>query len=390
MKWIYVPVGITLLALYTGLNYYIGLRGAQAFASVLGPRGLKIWWFLFWVMAYLYITMRFMQSRIPPAMGRWLIHIGAYWMAVMVYALMGILVVELGRISLTLAGVDINQVPWTKTIAGILVMAAVAGTIIYGTWNARSPRVVHYEVNLSKNQGDKSEEKTIQTALVSDIHLGTIMGKTRLQILVDQLNQMEPDLILFGGDIIDENVNHFIDDNMDVLLRTLNPPLGKYAILGNHEYFGGHLADIVLHLEHSDIKVLQDEGVMVEDLFFLAGREDLVSERMTGRVRKPLTEVLEGIDPAVTPVVVLDHQPKAWEEARDLGVVLQLSGHTHRGQMFPFGYVTERLFPEDWGKLVEKDSTLIVSSGYGTWGPPVRTGNKPEIVMINLKYNETK
>lgn len=390
MKWIYVPVGITLLALYTGLNYYIGLRGAQAFASVLGPRGLKIWWFLFWVMAYLYMVMRLLQSRIPPAMGRWLIHIGAYWMAVMVYALMGILVVELGRVLLTLAGTEMHHAPYTKTIVGTVVMVVVAGAIIYGARNARNPRVVHYQVNLSKSQGDGFEERTIQTALVSDIHLGTIMGKTRLQILVDQLNQMEPDLILFGGDIIDENVNHFIDDNMDVILRTLNPPLAKYAILGNHEYFGGHLTDIVLHLEHSGIKVLQDEGVMVEDLFFLAGRKDLVSERMTGRARKSLVEVLEGIDPAATPVVVLDHQPKTWDEARDVGVVLQLSGHTHRGQMFPFGYVTERLFPEDWGKLVEKGSTLIVSSGYGTWGPPIRTGNKPEIVMINLTCNESK
>jgi len=390
MKWIYVPVGITLLALYTGLNYYIGLRGAQAFASVLGARGLKVWWVLFWIMAYLYMTMRLLQSKIPPVIGRWSIHIGAYWMAVMVYALMGLLAVELGRGLMTLAGIDMHHAPWAKVVAGLLVMVAVAGAIVYGTWNARNPRVVHYEVNLSQNQGGESGERSIQTALVSDIHLGTIMGKNRLQILVDQLNQLEPDLILFAGDIIDENVNHFIDDNMDVLLKTLNPPLGKYAILGNHEYFGGHLADIVLHLEHSGIKVLQDEGVMVEDLFFLAGREDLVSERMTGTARKPLVEVLEGIDPASIPVVLLDHQPKTWEEARDLGVTLQLSGHTHRGQMFPFGYVTERLFPEDWGKLVEKGSALIVSSGYGTWGPPVRTGNRPEIVMINLKYNESK
>lgn len=390
MKWIYVPVGITLLALYTVLNYYIGLRGAQAFVSMLGPRGLKIWWFLFWVMAYLYITMRFVQSRIPPAMGRWLIHIGAYWMAVMVYALMGILVVELGRVLLMLTGVDMHHAPWAKAVAGLVVMVAVAGIMVYGAWNARNPRVVHYEVSLSQSQGDDSEERTIQTTLVSDIHLGTIMGRARLKLLVDQLNQLEPDLILFGGDIIDENVNHFIDDNMDVLLRTLNPPLGKYAILGNHEYFGGHLADIVFHLERSGIKVLQDEGVMVEDLFFLAGRKDLVSERMTGRARKPLEEILENIDPASTPVVLLDHQPKTWDEARDLGVALQLSGHTHRGQMFPFGYVTDRLFPEDWGKLVEKGSTLIVSSGYGTWGPPIRTGNKPEIVMINLTYHVSK
>jgi len=386
MKWIYIPVGITLLTLYTGLNYYIGLRGAQAFEHVLGPKGLRVWWIMLWVMAYLYMGMRLMQSKIPAPVDRWLIHLGAYWMAVMVYGLLGVLLVDLGRTFLMLISVDVSGAAWLKVTVGLMVMVAVSGTIFYGAWNARNPRVVHYQVQLVKNENIGAGNKSIQAALVSDIHLGTIMGKNRLQTLVDQLNHLEPDLILFAGDIIDENVNHFIDDNMDNILRTLNPPLGKFAILGNHEYYGGHLEEIVLHLEHSGIKVLRDEGVMVDDLFFLAGREDLASERMTGITRKTLVEIVGQLDPVSTPVVLLDHQPKTWEEARNFGVTLQLSGHTHGGQLFPFGWVTERLFPEDWGKLEEDGATLIVSSGYGTWGPPIRTGNRPEIVMIDLKH----
>lgn len=384
MKWFYIPVGIILLTVYTALNYYIGLRGAQAFGPVLGTRGLKVWWILFWTMVYLYMIMRLLQSRIPSPVDRWLIHLGAYWMAVMVYALMGIILVDLARVVMMLTGVDTSKVPWLKPAVGLMVAVTVAGIILYGAWNARNPRVVHYQVNLTREGNSNARTTTVQTAVVSDIHLGTIMGKNRLQTLVDQLNHLQPDLILFAGDIIDENVNHFIDDNMEAILRKLNPPLGMYAILGNHEYFGGHLEEIVLHLERSDIKVLRDEGVMVDNLFFLTGREDLVSERMTGKARKSLAEVLGDVDPDTTPVVLLDHQPKTWKEARDIGVALQLSGHTHRGQLFPFGYITERLFPEDWGKLEEDGSTLIVSSGYGTWGPPIRTGNRPEIVMINF------
>ena len=383
MKWIYIPVGITLLTLYTALNYYIGLRGAQAFGHVLGPRGLRAWWILFWIMAYLYMAMRLLQSKIPTPIDRWLIHLGAYWMAIMVYGLMAILLVDLGRAFMMIFSVDVSAA-WLKVTVGLLVVVVVSGTILYGIWNARNPRVVHYQVKLARDQHAGAVKKSIQAALVSDIHLGTIMGKNRLQTLVNQLNHLEPDLILFAGDIIDENVNHFIDDNMDAILKNLNPPLGKFAILGNHEYYGGHLEEIVLHLEHSGIIVLRDEGVMVDDLFFLAGRVDLASERMTGTPRKALVEVVGQINPASTPVVLLDHQPKTWEEARDFGVALQLSGHTHGGQLFPFGWITERLFPEDWGKLEENGSTLIVSSGYGTWGPPIRTGNRPEIVMINV------
>ncbi len=384
MKWIYIPVGIILLTVYTALNYYIGLRGAQAFGHVLGPHGLRVWWILFWIMVYLYMGMRVLQSSIPAPIDRWLIHLGAYWMAIMVYALMGIVLVDLGRVLITLTPIDTSNMPWLKTTVGLIVVAAVAGIITYGAWNARNPRVVHYKVNLSRNKSSDAVGKSIQTAVVSDIHLGTIMGRNRLQALVDQLNRLKPDLILFAGDIIDENVNHFIDDNMNAILRNLNPPLGKYAILGNHEYYGGHLEEIVLHLEQSGIKVLRDEGVMVTDLFFLAGRVDISSERMKGAARKPLADVLNEVNPDTIPVVLLDHQPKTWEEARDLGVALQISGHTHAGQLFPFGYITERLFPEDWGKLEEGGSTLIVSSGYGTWGPPIRTGNQPEIMMINL------
>ncbi len=384
MKWIYVPVGIVLLTVYTALNYYMGKRGAQAFGVFLGEKGLILWWTIFWIMAFLYMVMRFLQPWMPASLARWFIHIGAYWMVVMVYGLLALLFIDVIRVLLWMGGANTAQWPWLKTLAGIAVLVMVAATMVYGTWNARHPRVVSYDVYLNADN-KTTTERTIPVAVVSDIHLGTIVGKQRLQQLVDGLQELDPELILFVGDIIDENVNHFIDDKMDSIFRQLNPALGMYAVLGNHEYFGGHLEDIVTHLERSHVRILRDEGVMVEDLFYLAGREDLVAERMQGTARKPLEEILENIDPVMTPVVLMDHQPKEWAEARDMGVRLQLSGHTHKGQLFPFGMITERLFPEDWGKLEEKGSVLIVSSGYGTWGPPVRTGNRPEIVMVYLK-----
>jgi uncharacterized protein len=389
MKWIYIPVAAGLLLMYTALNYYIGLRGAQAFAILLSPRGLRVGWILFWAAVYLYPAARLLQRWIPSPLDRWLIHAGSYWMAVMVYMLMIVIILDVGRLLLGAATVNVSVPTWVKPVAGVLVLSTVFVLLVYGTWNARNPRVVHYQVHLSPGNESVAKGRTIQTAMVSDIHLGTIIRNNRLEKLVRELSELNPDLILFVGDIIDENVNHFIDEQMDKTLGELNPPLGMYAVLGNHEYYGGHLEEIVLHLEQAGIKVLRDEAHMIADSFYLAGREDLASEQMLRKPRKSLNEVLAGIDPHRVPVVLMDHQPKTWTEARDAGVRLQVSGHTHRGQLFPFGWITQRLFDEDWGKLEQDGGTLIVSSGYGTWGPPIRTGNRPEIVMITLLPQES-
>ncbi|MEN1760581.1 metallophosphoesterase [Anoxynatronum sibiricum] len=391
MKWSMIPLVALLLAIYTALNYYIGLRGLQAFGHLLGPRGMRMAWALYWLVVYLYMAARLLGDRLPSNVVRRLIHAGAYWMAAMVYLLMFLIVIDLIRAAAAFIPLTFHQPLLLRYWTGLLVVGLVLGVLIYGTWNARNPRRVDYQVAFfhplaqeAATATDGEMQSSLRVALVSDIHLGTIVGSRRLEKLVEQLNEMAPDMILFAGDIIDENVNHFIDERMDETFRRLNPPLGTYAVLGNHEYFGGHLEDIVHHLQASGMKVLRDERVLVADRFYLAGREDVVSERFTGTPRKPLRDILDGIDPATTPVLLMDHQPKDWQEARVAGVRLQVSGHTHRGQMFPFGFITERLFDEDWGKLQEGDQTLIVSSGYGTWGPPVRTGNQPEIVLITL------
>lgn len=395
MKWTMIPVVALLLAAYTALNYYIGLRGAQAFGHLLGPRGMRAAWALYWAVVYLYMVVRLLGDRLPTLVKRRLIHTGAYWMAAMVYLLLFLVVIDLVRLIFAMMPVTLQNPPWLPFRLGLLVTGLVLGILIYGTWNARHPRQVTYQVDFFNPpaQGEAAAgggvtPAPLKVALVSDIHLGTIVGNRRLEKLVDQLVSLDPHMILFAGDIIDENVNHFIDQRMDETFRRLNPPLGAYAVLGNHEYFGGHLDEIVHHLQASGVRVLRDEGLLVDGRFYLAGREDLVSERFTNIPRKSLVEILDGVDPGATPVLLMDHQPKEWQEAKAAGVGLQVSGHTHRGQLFPFGFITERLFDEDWGKLVEQGQTLIVSSGYGTWGPPVRTGNRPEIVIIHLGWKD--
>ncbi len=386
MKWNVLVIGLTLFSVYTLINYYIGHRGATIMRLMVSSRGILLYWILFWIVVNLYIGARFLHGYIPAPVDRWMIHVGSYWMAAMIYFLMIILAVDALRFLFRI--MSLEWPGWITSDSGIrnlgITMLMIVMTFLFiGSINARHPRITRYQLHMPV-ESERRGEMTV--ALVSDIHLGTIIRTSHLEKLVNKLNQIDPEIILFAGDIIDENVNHFIDENMDEWFLRLDPPLGKYAVLGNHEYFGGHTDKIVHHLETSNIRVLRDEGLLVDNLFYLAGREDLLSSRYTGQERRSVKQILEQTANDQKPVILMDHQPKTWDEAITNGVWLQLSGHTHRGQFFPFGFITEKLFPEDWGIKEQNGQYLVVSSGYGTWGPPVRLGNHPEIVLLQINY----
>ncbi len=159
--------------------------------------------------------------------------------------------------------------------------------------------------------------------------------------------------------------------------------MGIYAITGNHEYIGG-VSRAVKYIESLKIKLLRDTAVEVNGKLILIGREDRDIKRFKGLQRKNLKDILAGVDLS-KPLILLDHQPFNLQEAANYNIDLQLSGHTHAGQLWPFTYLTKAIYELDWGYKVKGNTHYYVSSGYGTWGPPVRIGSKPEIVIITLK-----
>jgi len=164
----------------------------------------------------------------------------------------------------------------------------------------------------------------------------------------------------------------------------LKPRLGTFIALGNHEYYGGEVKETVDSLEKVGIPVLRDSYVKIADSFYIVGRDDPAVSR-SGKLRKDLNMVLAGVDKSL-PIILLNHQPIELDAAQKEGVDLQLSGHTHRGQIFPANLVTSRLYEKDWGYLKKDTLQLIVTSGYGTWGPALRIGNTPEIVNISITF----
>jgi len=162
---------------------------------------------------------------------------------------------------------------------------------------------------------------------------------------------------------------------------------GVYTVMGNHEYIGG-AEEAYAYLSNHGVTVLRDRVIKLENSLYLVGREDRSMQRFTGRPRKPLSELMAPVDKR-SPVILMDHQPFHLEEGENNGADLQISGHTHHGQLWPNNTITNLVYELSWGYKKRGNTHVYVSSGYGSWGPPVRTGNRPEIVNIRLQFQTT-
>lgn len=378
-----VFVSIALLV-YGAVNSYIFIRGWQALPRV--PWLRIAYTALFVLAAGSFVAGRFLERTACTSLTTAIVWAGSFWLALMVYLVLPLLLLDLLRLSNAFlhwwprAATDHHGA--ARLAAFCVVLGGALITVAAGHLNALSPRVARLELDVPKAAGARRE---LRIALASDIHLGTIIGNGRLKRLVAMVNAERPDIVLLAGDVVDEDIGRVVRDNLGEQLRQFRAPLGIYAVTGNHEYFGGRVEATVRYLEQHGVAVLLDRAVEVDSSFTLAGRVDRSGQRIAGTPRLGLAELLAGADRS-RPVVLLDHQPFELGEAGAAGVDLQLSGHTHHGQLWPFNFITNRVYEKSWGYLRKGGTHVYVSSGYGTWGPPVRTGNVPEIAVITLRF----
>ncbi len=362
------------------VNIYIFSRTKSLF-----PESGVAWWaatILFWLMAFSYVIGRFTENAGPMWLAEPFIKLGSWWLGAMVYLTLLFLLTDIFRgLNSLFHFSDILKFQWSGpkgAVAVITVYALSAIVLAFGYYNAVSPVVRMQEINLSKPVPGGNQ----RVVLVSDIHLGMMISNGRLDTMVSMVNRQNADIILLAGDVFDEDLGPIIKNNMGDLLKNLKAKYGVYAVLGNHEFYGN--ADAAHHyLTEHDITVLRDSIVILPNGIVVAGREDITGQQMYGEPRKPLGELLAGIDREY-PLFMLDHQPYKLDEAVENGVDLQVSGHTHHGQMWPFNHITGAMFEisRGYGKIGE--THFFVSSGYGTWGPPIRTNSRSEIVVMDI------
>jgi predicted MPP superfamily phosphohydrolase len=332
-----------------------------------------------------YFAGRFLENRLPAGVCNIFIWVGAYWLGLMIYLLLGVLLTDILRLFNYIIGffpsfITRNYVR-TKEITAIIILLVSIILVIAGRINALNPRIKTLTLKIPKKI---ENQKHLNVVMASDIHLGTLIGNGRLSYLVNKINSFNPDLVLLAGDIVDEDIGQVIKLNLGETLKMIKSKWGVYGITGNHEYIGG-VEPAVNYLEKHGVIMLRDTAVKLNDSFFIVGREDRSINQFGGKKRKRLSEIMEGVDKSY-PIIMMDHQPFGLNEAVENGVDLQLSGHTHHGQLWPFNYITEMVYEVSWGYKKKGNTHFYVSSGYGGWGPPIRLGNTPEIVNIKLDF----
>ena len=369
---------------YGLMNFYIFIRGLQA----LPPQsGLKPYYIIvFLILSLSYLAGRILESYWLSPISDVLTWTGSFWLAAMIYFLIIVILLDLVRATNLMFHFLPEKTglkyPNLKFITLLISIAVVTVIVIAGYINARHTVVKELKISINKKAGNLKE---LKIALVSDIHLGTIVGANRFGQMVDKINSLEPDIVLLAGDVIDEDIAPVLRHNIGDKLFAIKSKYGVYAVTGNHEYIGG-VDEAVKYLCEHNVKMVRDTVIKISDSFYLAGREDKDRQRFYGKPRKPLDEILTGIDKSL-PLIVMNHQPFELDEARELGADLHLSGHTHHGQLFPINLITGMIYEISYGYRQEGNTHFYVSCGAGTWGPPIRIGNRPEIVHIIMNYS---
>lgn len=367
----------TVLTIYGIGNFYVFYHGLQALSGYQWIKPYYIVVFIF--LALSYIAARFLQAYNYNGISDVFLLIGSFWLAAILYFFLISLTIDIFRainhfITIFPAFINFN---YEKSKFAVLIVSVltVSGLLVYGYFNAREPVINKIELNLSK---ENSKNSTLNIVAISDIHLGPLSSGKWFDDIVTKINSLNPDVILLAGDVIDEDIKPVLDRNLGDHLLNLKSKYGVFAITGNHEYIGG-VEPAVKYLTDHNITVLRDTAVFINNQFYLAGREDRDMERFSGKKRKSVEEVLAEVD-IKYPVIFMNHQPTQLDELTSKGIDLSISGHTHHGQFFPNNLVTNLIYEVSKGLVKKEDTWIYVSTGLGTWGPPIRIGNKPEIV----------
>ena len=381
--------GLVLLA-YVGINIYTGIRVFALIKYFFPSVRALFFWPLYILFCYSFIWM--MQVRVTWL--RPLRQVGMNSLPVLFYFFLGLVVLDLLRLFLRYSGLIPNNSAYSAASTGIALGIAVI-VMVYGAFHARAVHTAHYTITIEKDKG-APPKGALRIVLVSDLHIGSTVGRKWTARIVDAVNRAEPDIICLAGDIFDGNIDTTPDlEGVGEELRRLSAPLGVFACQGNHDVDRlsfreeGRTDRIYDFLKTVNIDFLLDEVVLIADRFYLIGRRD-ARPIGSSQVRKTAAELVSGIDTS-KPLVFLDHQPVDFKGEEEADADLILSGHSHRGQFFPGNVATKRIYKNagavHYGYWRGLSAQGVVSSGAGVWGPPLRIATQSEVVVIDIVFN---
>lgn len=327
-----------------------------------------------------------------------------YFLGIFMYILMVLFSIDIVRLILKYA----VHASW---IQSRIVFAAVGACCICiviiisfsGIYHAKHIKVTPYKITVDKSAPDMDSLKIV---LLADTHFGYNSGAVHAQEIVDKINEQNPDLVCIAGDIFDNEYDAVREpEKISEILRTIRSKYGVYACWGNHDLNEPILAGFTFKhkkedskqlkdprmkrfLQNSNIQLLEDEAVLIDNSFYVVGRKDASLIEKIEEKRKTPAQLTQKLDKDKT-IIVIDHQPKELQDIADAGVDLDLCGHTHDGQTFPGNFTVKFLWENPCGYLQKESMHNIVTSGSGVWGPAMRVGTDSEICTINLTFSNS-
>lgn len=371
---------IVALIIHLTLNILVFLKGWDAFK---GKKGIRIALLVIFGTELLIYTSGLIFHQFLP--DEWIHAIrvmGTSWMLFLLYTGGSWLIIDAGYLiwkrQVRRPKYLLQQSQKTKITLFLSAIVVVIGILAYGGYRFKHPVVQQVDIRIEKPVVNID---SVQIAMIGDVHLGYMTTRKNVRDYVNLIMAQQPDLILFVGDILDAHIEPVIQRGLDQELKRLHAPMGVFSCTGNHEYrFEGE--EKIQLLNNSGITMLRDSAVLIDDAFYVVGREDfIVPHRLT------LPEILkqQNVNPAM-PIIVLNHSPHDLSQEVNAGADIALYGHTHHGQAFPGNIATEMVFEVAHGYKKKGNTHIYVTSGLGLVGPRFRVGTVSEIVMLNVKF----
>lgn len=365
------------LSVIASINYYVIIRGRQSIPEEFFPDFLYFPLLVFLSVSFVFSVM--FEKIIHYKILAFMELVGGTWMIYLLYFFVMAILGDLVRLidyffsvfpDSFYANYDFIKLAYLLIVTFLLIVFSIIGNRKF-----RKTEIVHKKLVIPAR---KSTLSKIRIVAVSDVHLGDLINVRSLRRFIKKINGLNADIILIAGDLFDRNLKSVERQGMTDVLRTLEAKYGVYGILGNHEYIGNVKKAVEL-IEKAGIKLLRDSYFEIEGGICVIGRDDF-----TNKNRKTINQILENSNNEL-PTILLDHQPVNLSEAVESKIDLQISGHTHNGQIYPINHIVSLIYKLGYGYKRIGNTHFYVSSGLGIWGAPIRIGTQSEIVCFDVE-----
>jgi uncharacterized protein len=363
---------LVFLCLYGGINFYFFYKANDIFHFAGKTEWIIITLLIALVLAP--IIIRLAEKMHWETLARIIAYCGYLWMAFVFLFFFFHMTLDIARYAFKLLDQNADNLLVKNLIFSLAVFITLA-SVVYGFFDAQKIRVQKLEIQTEKILPDN---RKIRIVLISDVHIGLLIKGQRLQAILEKVKEAKPDILISTGDLLDGELNNVMAEAKQ--LAEIKPPYGKYAVTGNHEFYAG-IEKSLEFTKQAGFEILRNESKKAAGINII-GLDDPTARQQGFSENNVDLSSLFPTQGSNEFVLLLKHQPTVRE---DKNFDLQLSGHTHGGQIFPFMFLTRLLFPENFGyHQLNGNKSVYISRGAGTWGPPIRLFAPPEITVIDL------